>query len=221
MWGWLVIAVLVLLILLMITPIQATFDYNRSEENDHLVLTLVAWFGLIRRKYEIPILFLKETEGGPQVVAKVETIQRGNKVKDKVQDFTRKQVKKWYHNYREILEKVRDLQPLFNQLCRHIRCTNLEWHTLMGTGQASDTGALTGIIWGVKSMLIGFVSHTITLHAIPRMSVQPVWNQAIIQTQFRCVLHFYLGYVLITVVKMVLRLRKGRQRKWQTTPSGA
>lgn len=221
MLGWLVIAVLVLMILLMITPIQVTLYYNRSGENDHLVLSLVAWYGVIRRKYEMPILFLKQTEGGPQVVAKVETIQRGNKVKESVRDFTRKQVKRWYHNYRDVLKKVRDLQPLFNKMCRHIRCTDLEWHTLMGTGQASETGALTGIIWGVKSMIVGIVSHTITLHAMPKMSVQPVWNQAIIQTELRCELHFYLGIVLITAAKMMLRLRKGRQRKWQTTPSGA
>ncbi|GIO09551.1 hypothetical protein J31TS6_55790 [Brevibacillus reuszeri] len=221
MWIWLLLACIVLVIILMITPVKITLYYDRAGVNDHLVFELSVWFGLFHRKYDIPILFLKQTEGGPQVVAKVETIQGGNKIKDTVRDFTRRQAKKWYHNYRDVLKKVRDLQPLFNKFSKHIRCSYLEWHTQMGTGQAAETGALTGIIWGVKTMIIGVLSHTISLHAMPRMSVQPVWNQALIQTRFQCVLHFYLGYLLITMLRMGLRLRKTREHKWQTRTSEA
>jgi len=221
LWSWLVIAFIVLLIVIMMTPVKLALSYDRMEKNDHLVVELSVWFGLFHRKYEIPILFLKQTEGGPQVVAKVETIKGKNKVKDSVHDFTRRQVKKWYHNYRDVLKKVRDLQPLFARFCKHVRCTYLEWHTQMGTGQAGETGALTGIIWGVKSMIIGVLSHTISLHSMPRMSVQPVWNQALIQTRFQCVLHFYFGYLLITILRMGVRLRKTREHKWQTRTSEA
>ncbi|GED72225.1 hypothetical protein BRE01_59270 [Brevibacillus reuszeri] len=221
MWGWLGITIIALLIVIMVTPVKITVYYNRAGDDDHVVLSFSVWFGLFHWKYEIPILLLKQTESGPQLVAKVEKIKGGHKVKDTVRDFTRRQVKKWYHSYRDLLKKVRDLQPLFSHLCKHIRCTDLEWHTLMGTGQAGETGALTGIIWGVKSMIIGIMSHTFTLHAMPKMSVQPVWNQAIIQTRFQCVLHFYLGHLLITVVRMAVRLRKTREHKWQTRPSEA
>ena len=94
---------------------------------------------------------------------------------------------------------IKMMPSSWQRLANSAFSARLEWHTLMGTGQAGETGALTGIIWGVKSMIIGIMSHTFTLHAMPKMSVQPVWNQAIIQTRFQCVLHFYLGHLLITV----------------------
>ncbi|MDF2679549.1 MAG: hypothetical protein K0R47_739 [Brevibacillus sp.] len=219
--SWLIVTVIVLVILVFITPVQIMLFYGRVGENDHVVVELSAWFRLIRRKYEIPMVFLKKSEAGPEVVAKVETVQQKNKTKEKIHDFTRNEMNKWYHNYRDVLEKVHDLKPMFSQLLKRIRCTKLDWHTVMGTGQASETGALTGIIWGVKSMLIGMISHSISLRVIPRMSVQPTWNQVMIRTQFHCVLHVTLGYIIVVAVKMYFRLRKGRERKWRTAPSEA
>lgn len=213
--------VIVMVILVFITPVQIMLFYGRVGENDHVIVELSAWFRLIRRKYEIPMVFLKQSEAGPELVAKVETVQQKNRTKEKIKDLTRKQMNKWYHNYRDLLEKIHDLQPMFSQLFKRIRCTKLDWHTVMGTGQASETGALTGIIWGVKSMLIGVISHSISLRVIPRMSVQPTWNQAMIRTQFHCVLHLTLGHIIVVSAKMYFQLRKGRDRKWRTAPSEA
>ncbi|KQL43818.1 hypothetical protein AN963_20310 [Brevibacillus choshinensis] len=219
--SWLIVIVIVMVILLFITPVQIMLFYGRVGENDHVIVELSAWFRLIRRKYEIPMVFLKQSEAGPELVAKVETVQQKNRTKEKIKDLTRKQMNKWYHNYRDLLEKIHDLQPMFSQLFKRIRCTKLDWHTVMGTGQASETGALTGIIWGVKSMLIGVISHSISLRVIPRMSVQPTWNQAMIRTQFHCVLHVTLGHIIVVAAKMYFQLRKGRDRKWRTAPSEA
>ncbi|TGU50333.1 DUF2953 domain-containing protein, partial [Mesorhizobium sp. M00.F.Ca.ET.186.01.1.1] len=97
----------------------------------------------------------------------------------------RRQVKRWFHNYRELVDRVRDLLPLIRDLCKQIHCTKLEWHTLLGTGQAAETGAITGVIWGVKSLIVGVLSHSISLRTMPALSVQPVWNDAVIQTTFR------------------------------------
>lgn len=219
--SWLIIGLIALLFLLYMTPMQAEVYYGRVGENDHVVLELSAWFRLIRKKYEVPMVFMKQSEAGPELVAKVETIQQKKKTKEKVQDFTRRQAHKWYHNYREMLEKVHDLQPMFKELFRSFRCTRLDWHTVMGTGQAPETGALTGLIWGIKSMLVGLVSHSVTMRVIPRLSVQPVWNQALVRTQFHGVFRFRLGHVLTVIVKMYVRLRKDRVRKWRTAPSEA
>lgn len=221
MWGWVFAGLLALLVLLAITPVRITFYYSRKEENDHLEIEITVWHGLFTRKYEIPMLFFKVSPAGPELVAKVDTIQQGSKIQEKVKDFTRKQVKKWYQNYRELVERVRDLLPLIKNLCKQIRCTKLEWHTLLGTGQAAETGALTGMIWGVKSVIVSVLSQSISLRAMPVMSVQPVWNAAVIRTTFRCQFHFYLGHILFSLLKIALRIRRDSQRKWQTTPSQA
>lgn len=221
MWTWLCILLLVLIVVLLITPVKITVYYGRAGENDHFVLEWSVWFQLIKRKYEIPILSMKQTEAGPQMVAKVESIQKKNKTKEMISDLTRRQMKKWYHDYRDVLEKVHDLQPLFKQFFKRIRCTKLEWHTVMGTGQASETGAITGIIWGAKSLVVGVLSHSLSFQTIPRMSVQPIWDKAVIHTQLRCVLHFTMGHALYAGLRMFIRMRKRRVRKWEANPSGA
>lgn len=217
---WVLVGLLLLLILIAVTPIQLHCFYSREGENDQVEITVSAW-GFIRRKYEIPILLLQMSEEGPELVAQVETIQQGRKIRDRVRDFTRRQVKIWYRNWRDILARVRDLLPLLNDLFKRIHCTKLEWHTWMGTGQAAETGALTGLIWGVKSMVVGFLSHSISFRVLPTMSVQPVWNQPILHTKVQLVLNFYLGYFLYGVVKVFLRVRSSKLRKWQTAPSRA
>ncbi|MFS0558450.1 DUF2953 domain-containing protein [Brevibacillus sp. 179-C9.3 HS] len=215
---WLLLGLLVLLILIFITPIQLKCFYSREGENDQLDITIAAW-GIIRRKYEIPILLLKMTEAGPELVAKVETVQQGSKLRERVKDFTRRQVKLWYRNYRELLEKARDLLPLLKDMFKHIRCTEFEWHTWLGTGQAAETGALTGLIWGVKSMVVGVVSHAISLRVMPAMSVQPVWNQSLLHTKVHMVLNFHLGYLLYSGIKVFLRVRKSKSKKWEPVSS--
>ncbi|MGK5511874.1 DUF2953 domain-containing protein [Brevibacillus formosus] len=217
---WVLVGLLGFIVLLVITPIKLTCFYSREGDNDQLEITIAAW-GIIRRKYEIPILLLKMSETGPELVAKVETIQRGSKLRERVKDFTRRQVKRWYRNYRDVLERVRDLLPLLKDLFKQIRCTKLEWHTLLGTGQAAETGALTGMVWGVKSLVVGILSHSISLQTMPAMSVQPVWNQALLHTKAHAVLHFYLGHFVYSALKVFLRVRKSKQRKWQTAPTRA
>lgn len=219
--GWLVTILIALVVVGMVTPVQIAVYYGRIGENDHLVVEMTAWFRLIRRKYELPVVALKSTAHGPEVVARVESVRQTDEVNETVRDMTGRQIKKWYHSYRDALENIHDMRPLLQEFFKHIRCTRLEWHTMMGTGQASETGALTGIVWSVKSLIVGILSHSLSLRTIPRMSVQPIWNQACIRTQFRCVLRFYLGHALVTAAKMYLRRRKGRERQWQTNPSGA
>lgn len=223
MWAWICIAIFLLLgVLVAITPVQLSAYYGRVGENDHVVVEVSAWFRLIRRKYEIPVLALDMLKQGPEVVAKVETVKQGKQTKESVRDITRRQIKKWYDLYHELLELVRDLRPVVQDFCKKVRCTRLEWHTAMGTGQADETGALTGMIWGMKSMIVGVFTHTISLRTMPRLSVQAVWNQSLLRTQLQLNLRFYLGHVLLAGLKVLYRLWQGKIiRKWHAAPTEA
>ncbi|MED1853561.1 DUF2953 domain-containing protein [Brevibacillus borstelensis] len=221
MLGWILIGLFVFIVLLAATPVRISLYYGRVSENDHLVVEVSAWFHLIRRKYELPVVMVKQTENGPELKAKVETVRQEEKTAETVRGVGKDQLQKWKQIYQVILERFHDFKPVLQQFAKQIRCERLEWHTVLGTGEAAETGALLGAVWGVKSILIALFSHAISLRSMPRLSVQPVWNQPVIRTQARCILHFFLGHVLVMGLRLLFRLKKGRVHKWETSPSGA
>lgn len=222
MFGWILIAVFVLfLILLYLTPIRVKVSYGRTGENDNLVVEITAWFRLIRLSYEIPILTVKPSKEEAKLVTKVEKTKGSSSGGDSVNEIGPALLKKIFDNYQEFLERVTNLKSVTKDFLAHIRCHHLEWHTSLGLGDAAETGALTGIVWGVKSMIIAVFSHHFSLRTMPRISVQPIWNDKIIRTHFTCILTCRLGYAMVAGIRILLRLRKGREQKWQTTPSRA
>ncbi|MEJ8546812.1 DUF2953 domain-containing protein [Brevibacillus borstelensis] len=221
MLGWILIGLFVLIVFLAVTPVRISLYYGRVGENDHLVVEISAWFRLIRRKFELPIVMIKQTENGPELKAKMETVKQEEKTAESMRGVGRRQLQKWRNNYQVILERFHDFKPIIQQFAKHIRCERLEWHTVLGTGEAAETGAILGAVWGVKSMLIALFSHAISLRSMPKLSVQPAWDQAIIRTQARCILRFFLGHVMVTGIRLLFRLRKRRVHKWETNPSGA
>lgn len=219
MFGWILLGIVILLFfILFVTPLRIHVAYERAGENDQINLEVTAWFRLIRIRYELPMMKLKADEKGPKVEAKVE---KTNQVEDNVdkKQVNTPEVKKWYRRVQELLEKVQDMQPIIKRMLKQVRCDKLEWQTTLGLGEAAETGALTGIAWGLKNMIVSVLAHYITMRTIPRVSIQPEWNKQLLHTEFRCILRFMVGHAMIAGIRILLKYRKGRAQKWQTTPS--
>lgn len=218
MLGLVIIGVILLLLLIIcLTNLRIFVTYGRIGENDQLVIEVTAWRKLIYYKYEVPLFKLIGGRDGPTVSLKVEKGLE-EPLQEKKHSIDAPQVKRWYHNYMDILKRIHDLKPIVRHMLRKVRCDKLEWHTQLGSGDAAETGALTGLIWGIKSGIVAAVSHYILLRSIPKLSVQPIWNQQAVHSQFRCILHFRLGHAMVAGFRIMFTLWKGRERKWQTTP---
>lgn len=212
-------AIAMLVLLIAITKVRVAVTYVRLGANDHLVLDVSVWFGLIRRKYDIPVMKWMTTDSGPTFAMNVR--KSGEPEHNGHVFIDEKAIRRWMRVAKEWRKKVHDLYPILRWILRRFRLERVEWHTALGIGDAAATGTLTGLVWGVKSVILSTVSHYVTLRAIPRMSVQPVWNGNIVRTRFRCILTFRIGYAIVAGVRILLKLRKGRERKWETTPSRA
>jgi hypothetical protein len=216
--GWLLLAIIIgLLVLILLTPLHIQITYRRIEDNDHLVVTVRAWFGLIRVKKEVPILRLHMDDIRPEIVAKVR--EEHEKHRDKMIDW--ETVQKWSDQYHYWLEQVHDLQPIIRQALRRVYCRQIEWNTVLGAGDAAATGVLTGLVYGVKSVIVSVFSHYLTMYTVPRISVQPLWDTKAVRTRFSCRLQFRVVFAAAAGVRILLKIRKGRQRKWQAAPTRA
>ena len=75
----------------------------------------------------------------------------------------------------DLLNGFKDMEKLlkhvvsFHRIVRHflkkVNVTQVEWHTIIGTGDAALTGMLTGAVWAVKGSIIGMISHYFKLQS--------------------------------------------------------
>lgn len=216
MFWWVFGSVLVLIALLVITPVRLQLTYERVSENDRLFIVVTIWYVIMFKK-ELPIINVKGTVTGPEIVAKVEN--EGTSHAENAKSLETPEVRKKLEQIRQLLEKVHDLREILKDFLRHVHCEQLEWKSSIGVGEAAGTGALTGIVYGVKSMIVSMVSHYISLRSIPRITVNPEWNTSVIHTQFYCILRLRVGHAMVAGIRVILKWTKGSVIKWQTTPS--
>ncbi|MGD8189734.1 DUF2953 domain-containing protein [Brevibacillus ginsengisoli] len=216
----LMIMILMLLIaLIFITRVRLLFSYQRIREQDHCVIEVTAWFGLIRYKYEVPVI--KLLSGKIKLQREVETSAKNAEPPSDDLFITDETIKYWTDHYEEIIDQVHNFFPTLRDFLKHLQCKEIAWHTKVGIGDAAATGTLTGIVWSVKSMILASLTRYVTLRTFPRLSVQPEWNGIGVRTEVRCIFTVRVGHIIVAGIRILLKLRKGRERKWKTTPSRA
>ncbi|RAP19020.1 hypothetical protein C2W64_04292 [Brevibacillus laterosporus] len=218
-WFWGVLIVLfLLLILIMITPIKIFLHYHRKKENDIFTIHIQIW-KLIKLNYELPMINLKlNKKNQPEVVAKMKKEGDVLSNTESKSSIDTEDVESWLHRVQELVERIQDFYPIFRQALRHVYCEKLQWQTIIGTGDAAATGTLIGLVLGIKNMLASMLSYYISLQEMPRITVEPMWNATIIRTELSCVLFFRVGHVIVALVRIAIKMKKGRARKWQITP---
>lgn len=215
---YLLLALALLLLFVAFSPLRLSLDYRRNgkENRDSLTIEISAWFRLIRFQYEIPVLKLLTDKKEPALAVGVEG---QGKRKAKEMNISLSDMKQRLQKFKQLRQHVQDLRGIIRKMMRKVRCEEIVWHTRLGFGEAASTGALTGLVWGIKSAIVTCFSHYISLRAVPRLSVQPVWNGEVIESQFRCILRFQLIHAIVAAVRILFRLWSRRKRKWQLTPS--
>lgn len=198
----------------MLTTLYITVHVIKKGKNDKLRFKLKAWFGLIHIRAEVPILQILES--GARIQVEGESTQK--KLIKKQKKFTFQDFWSIQYKAQLWLKNVINLQKIAKQFLKTIRLEKLNWHTAIGTGDAAETGVLTGAGWGIKSTILGFVSQYITLRSIPNIHVQPHFQETKVESEFLCMIRFRIGHIIIAGIRMLINLRKRRDTKWQNTP---
>ena len=93
----------------------------------------------------------------------------------------------------------------------------MEWHSVIGVGNAALTGTLTGALWSVKGGVLGVISNYMRLKDMPNLSITPSFQKAYSQTQLSCMIQFRIGYAMVAGLKLV-KFWKGGKPKFKTKP---
>lgn len=192
-----------LLLVTFITKIKVIFEIYHKRDNDHIKITFRAWFGLIRYKITIPLF--KIDDNSPTIVMKekVETGQDENIKKKDTKQYSANDLLNSLSDYKEIVHHIISLHHIVRHFLSKVSIKNVEWHTVVGLGDAAHTGMITGAVWALKGSIIAILSKYLKLKGMPKMSVNPHFQMLISQTSFRCMIEFRSGHAIFAGIKLV------------------
>ncbi|MEH7482560.1 DUF2953 domain-containing protein [Neobacillus drentensis] len=200
---------LLLFILILFTKLTILINYYHHNDNDELKVKLKIWFGLI--KYTINVPLIKVDDNSPSIV-----VESNTKMGDSARESTKKgsnqitteDVETNLSNAKKLLNHVFGLHHIVRKFFRKVTMKGLEWNTLIGLGDAAHTGTITGAIWAFKGSIIGLLSHYFKLKEMPKITVTPHFQAAVIQTRLTCIIQFRIGYAILAGLKL-FRFWKG------------
>jgi hypothetical protein len=199
---------IILLPFILFSKISIEIIWKREHGNDRGEIKFKALWGLIRFRYKIPkIDFVNLTEG-------IQWEQEGPTGEKEVQ-FNWEKVQQLKEIYRQFKDQIDIIQKYFRLFLQKVTCSHFEWSTSFGTGDAAESGVLTGVIWGVKSTLVGMISGMLRWKQPPRLSVVPYFNQRLLQTYFHSIISFRVGHAIVILFQILREVRQRRERLWQ------
>lgn len=99
------------------------------------------------------------------------------------------------------LEKIRQLNSIASLFLRKICFHDLNWHTHIGTGDASTTGIAAGGVWITKGMIVGFISQQSNLVCRPNTTVKTYFQYKYIQMDVDCIVSIRIGQAITVFLK--------------------
>jgi hypothetical protein len=196
--------------MIIITKVKVYITYTHVRDDDSLKIQFRAWLGLIKYTVDIPLIKIDDDSPSLVVEEEVKAGSKGEVKNEKRSKITPEDLVDIFSDMKTLLEHVVSLHRMIRHFLKKVTVKNIEWRTVVGTGDAALTGMLTGAVWTVKGSIVGIMSHYFRFQAPPNISVHPHFQMAVSQTLFTCMLHFRIGHAMIAGIKLVKFWKGGR-----------
>jgi hypothetical protein len=211
-WLYIVLSAIILLFLLIIfSKLTIHLNFFHHNDNDELSVVFRLWFGLIKYKINVPLI--KIDDNSPSIVLKGNTSMGDSSESEssnKAHQVDKDVIETQLSNAKELIQNVFNMQVIVSKFLKRVMIKRLEWHTLVGVGDAAHTGIITGAIWSLKGGVVGLLSNFLRLKEMPVLSVTPHFQMAIIQTRITCIFQFRIGYAILAGLKLIKFWKGGR-----------
>lgn len=216
-WGWLILATVIIMAALAASSIRFQVYYSRLKDNDRFFVYIRAVFGLVKYRYEVPILAFKGLAQGIEI--KNEHVnEHGDKlIAENSDNIDKEKVQTSLRKFREMIQSTFRLKDWFADTLTHVKCTELVWKTRLGLGEAPETAIATGLVWTLKSSALGYLFNHIKRNTKPKVQVIPLYNQVHFSTELSCIAQIRLGQAMVAGLLLLVRILKvkGGVKAWQ------
>ncbi len=216
-WAWIAGAVAVLILAVAQSKIKICLSFVHMEQNDEIRIDVRSLFGLIRYRYIVPMLRFHGWLEGLELKSEKTNPNNGGFQGESKRKIDFDKIKEAIDNFRILLNNCFKFNQWFRRLLSHFHCTELNWKTSAGIGDAAETAVVVGTLWGLKTSLLGYIFRTIRLETRPELQVMPVFNQNVFMTEGICRLHIRLWHLVVAGLQLLFRILKikGGLRAWK------
>lgn len=208
------LAELIFFTILLMTTLRIQIMAKRKEKDDRIHVKVTAWFGLISLEYQMSTLELARDYSG--LLTKTE-ISTSKTIEEGRSTLSLNELKSMQKQSIRLLKRVRHVNRIIKTFARQVHVDKLVWRSAIGNDDAAATGTLAGLVWGIKSCMIGLLSSFVTMSAMPKLDVQPLFNEKRLETEFEGMFRFRIGHAMLAGIRILLNVRKRRESLWQST----
>lgn len=196
------------IIFLLIARINILLEYNREGLNDNLVLSVFALKGLLKYKFEIPLIDLEKSG------IKFQKLTQKGKVEKKAQG------EKGFAKFQKIFDQIKDIKNFYNanrsKICdikeylkERLVCREFRLEIELGTDDACYTGILSGIAWSAAGVIVSFIENNYSLLK-KSVRVKPKFNENYFSIDLYCIFNIKIVNIIVVGIKILPGILKGK-----------
>jgi len=197
--------------ILLFAKIEIVLEYVKKGWDDHLVISFITFWGLLKYKYEIPLIDM-ESAG-----IKIRRIKKKGKKEKKVEEGKEK------FNFSEILNRIKSSKKFYDShkiiICKvkdylkgRLILKEFKLDAVIGTGEAYYTGILNGIAWAVAGILTSYLSNNFkTLKKC--VNIKSDFKEKKFDVDLFCIFSIKIVHIIVVGIKLLMNQLKGKSIK--------
>jgi hypothetical protein len=216
-WVWIVlVGMFVMFVVALLSRVRAHIVYTREAQDDQFYIQIRALFGAIRYRHSLPTINFEGIKQGVSLSKEKITNIPTPDTKDQI-TLDGKDIVHRHKKFKELLSHVLGFHHWLVSTLKRTHCSQISWITNVGLDDAPETAITTGVIWGLKTSILGVLFNHIKLEAQPHLAVVPHYDHPQFKTHFDCIMMIRLGHAMLAGLHLLVRIYKvkGGIRTWQ------
>ena len=199
-----IVATLIIVFLISLSKIYIEVTYKRNDENDYVAVNVYALKKLISYTMQVPMVRIVEKSGEFKLESTVRTAVsqektdplRDEKMIKKTDQLVKKHPRKIKHTIQKFHHYTKRYCKIIEKLLKLVVCEKLYWKTKFGSEDAALTGALVGLLWAFKTLLMNQLKRRIFSTGTLDIEVKPIFGSNQFEIDFQCIFSIRLGNVI-------------------------
>lgn len=193
-----------------LVKINAVVEYIRNDDNDDIAVSFYTLKGIFKYKFEIPLVDFGQKGIKFRLVS-----EYGKKEKNISEKKDRLKITDIYDKYVSAMINYEANKVLICDIKDYLR-TRLVLREFRldireGTGNASQTGIICGLLWSFAGVLTSYLSNSFKTYR-KCVSINADFNTKVFNVDFHCIFHIKLVHIIMLIIKILLNSIKAKHK---------